>query len=63
MQQITAASQAQNPVVANVQPLVTQFAGLIILGLVILYGVGFANMDIVHSVAHDARHAFAFPCH
>ena len=37
--------------------------GAMLLGLVILYGVGFANMEVAHNVAHDARHAFAFPCH
>jgi cobalt transporter subunit CbtB len=37
--------------------------GALVLGLVILYGVGFANMEVAHNAAHDARHAFAFPCH
>ena len=37
--------------------------GALLLGLVILYGVGFANMDVAHNAAPDARHAFAFPCH
>lgn len=34
-----------------------------ILGLFILYGVGFAGSATLHNAAHDARHAFAFPCH
>lgn len=33
-----------------------------LLGLVILYGVGFAPLA-AHNAAHDARHAAAFPCH
>ena len=33
-----------------------------VLGLVILYGVGFAPLA-AHNAAHDARHAAAFPCH
>jgi cobalt transporter subunit CbtB len=37
------------------------FAAL--LGFFILYGVGFAHIPAVHNAAHDARHAFAFPCH
>jgi cobalt transporter subunit CbtB len=37
--------------------------GAAILGLAMLYGVGFASMDAAHNAAHDARHAFAFPCH
>jgi cobalt transporter subunit CbtB len=36
-------------------------AGL--LGLFILWGGGFAQPDTVHNAAHDARHAFALPCH
>jgi cobalt transporter subunit CbtB len=34
-----------------------------LLGLFILYGVGFANPATLHDAAHDTRHAFAFPCH
>ena len=34
-----------------------------ILGFFILYGVGFAGSETIHNAAHDARHAFAFPCH
>lgn len=33
------------------------------LGIVILFGVGFAPLDIVHNAAHDVRHVFAMPCH
>ncbi len=35
----------------------------IALGLFILIGSGFAQPDVLHNAAHDARHAFAFPCH
>jgi len=31
------------------------------LGLFILYGVGFAQ--ITHDTAHDTRHSTGFPCH
>lgn len=34
-----------------------------VLGIVILFGVGFAPMDIAHNAAHDTRHSVAFPCH
>jgi cobalt transporter subunit CbtB len=37
--------------------------GVIILGAILLYGVGFSNISVVHSAAHDARHANGFPCH
>lgn len=36
-------------------------AGL--LGLFILFGVGFAHSEAVHNAAHDSRHSVAFPCH
>jgi cobalt transporter subunit CbtB len=35
----------------------------ILFGVVLLYGVGFAGPMTIHNAAHDARHAFAFPCH
>jgi cobalt transporter subunit CbtB len=35
----------------------------ILLGVFLLYGVGFAGSQTIHNAAHDARHAFAFPCH
>jgi cobalt transporter subunit CbtB len=35
----------------------------IFLGAVLIYGVGFASPMAIHNAAHDARHAFAFPCH
>ena len=34
-----------------------------LLGVFILYGVGFATIPALHNAAHDARHALAFPCH
>ena len=40
-----------------------QVATAFLLGTIIMFGVGFVNMDVVHNAAHDARHAFAFPCH
>ena len=35
----------------------------ILLGAFLVYGIGFASPMAVHNAAHDARHAFAFPCH
>ena len=34
-----------------------------LLGVFLLWGVGFAQPEVLHNVAHDARHAFSFPCH
>ena len=38
-------------------------AGLVaaLLGLFILFGVGFAQ--VTHETAHDTRHSTGFPCH
>ncbi len=33
------------------------------LGLVLVFGVGFAGPSAIHNAAHDARHIHAFPCH
>jgi cobalt transporter subunit CbtB len=35
----------------------------LMVGAFLVVGVGFAHSNTVHNVAHDARHAFAFPCH
>ena len=32
-------------------------------GLIVLFAVGFAPMNVAHNAAHDTRHAHAFPCH
>ncbi len=35
----------------------------VILGAVMIFGVGFANISVAHNAAHDTRHAMVFPCH
>lgn len=35
----------------------------ILLGVFVLFGVGFAGATTIHNAAHDSRHSFAFPCH
>jgi cobalt transporter subunit CbtB len=34
-----------------------------LLGLLVIGGVGFAQIEAVHSAAHDYRHSMGFPCH
>lgn len=34
-----------------------------LLGVFLVFGVGFAHPEAIHDAAHDARHAFSFPCH
>lgn len=33
------------------------------LGVMLLAGAGFVQIEAVHNAAHDARHANGFPCH
>jgi cobalt transporter subunit CbtB len=53
----------------SVQPSVSQNTNLLqtlsamAFGVVVLFAVGFAPMDVAHNAAHDARHSLAFPCH
>lgn len=34
-----------------------------LLGLALLFVTGFAEVNVLHHAAHDARHSAAFPCH
>jgi cobalt transporter subunit CbtB len=34
-----------------------------LLGVFLLFGVGFSHIEALHNAAHDTRHAAAFPCH
>jgi len=34
-----------------------------LLGMALLYVVGFAGPERIHNAAHDARHSQNFPCH
>lgn len=34
-----------------------------LLGLALVFATGFAWPSALHNATHDARHAFAFPCH
>ncbi len=35
----------------------------VVFGLFLVYGTGLAQPNTIHDAAHDARHAFSFPCH
>ena len=37
------------------------FAAL--LGAIVIWGVGFSHIDVLHNAAHDTRHSTGFPCH
>lgn len=34
-----------------------------ILGMVVMYGVAFADSPLAHNAAHDVRHVTVKPCH
>jgi cobalt transporter subunit CbtB len=33
------------------------------LGLLVVFGAGFASPTTIHNATHDTRHAFGLPCH
>lgn len=35
----------------------------LLLGTFMIFGVAFAQPDILHNAAHDTRHAITVPCH
>lgn len=47
--------------IASSEKLAPLFAA--VLGLVLLYGAGFAQTEEIHNGAHDTRHSAGFPCH
>ncbi|SES65003.1 CbtB domain-containing protein [Oceanicella actignis] len=46
---------------ARVDAGLVSIVGAAALGLTLVFFAGFAN--VTHDVAHDSRHAIAFPCH
>ena len=42
---------------------VTQAIMAAMLGVFLIWGVGFSHIMVVHNAAHDTRHSNAFPCH
>lgn len=43
--------------------LLLQLAAGAALGVVVLYGVAFADSPVAHNAAHDVRHVTVKPCH
>lgn len=43
--------------------MLAQIGGALLLGLVMLYAVGFSEASVAHNAAHDVRHANGRPCH
>jgi len=42
---------------------IRQLAAGALLGLVVFYGVAFADSPVAHNAAHDVRHVTVKPCH
>ena len=57
----TRTNAVARPAAASSRFLAVFFAAL--LGAFLLYGVGFAQSNLLHNAAHDSRHASGFPCH
>ncbi len=53
------ASQSAQLTLSAARPLLAAAA----LGLVVLYGVAFAESPLAHNAAHDVRHVTVKPCH
>jgi cobalt transporter subunit CbtB len=58
----SSASSALLPASAT-RSLLLQLAAGAALGLVVLYGVAFAESPLAHNAAHDVRHVTVKPCH
>jgi cobalt transporter subunit CbtB len=43
--------------------IVTQAMMAALLGLFLIWGVGFSPIMAIHNAAHDTRHSSGFPCH
>jgi cobalt transporter subunit CbtB len=59
-QSITLAASTRAPTRARVLA-PAFFAAL--LGVALMWGVGFSHADAFHNAAHDTRHSNGFPCH
>lgn len=62
MNAASASSSIDLPLSAT-RSLLLQLAASAALGLVVLYGVAFAESPLVHNAAHDVRHVTVKPCH
>jgi len=58
----TSASPAVH-VMSSLRSLLLQLAAGATLGLIVLYGVAFADSPLAHNAAHDVRHVTVKPCH
>jgi cobalt transporter subunit CbtB len=55
--------QVAQPSFTEISRMALPAVAAILLGVFVLFGVGFAGATTIHNAAHDSRHSFAFPCH
>lgn len=48
---------------ASVSELKLAAAIAAVIGVFLIWGVGFAGAASIHEAAHDSRHSLSFPCH
>ena len=48
---------------AGVRSRIALAAVAALMGSLLIFGAGFANSQVLHEAAHDARHGLGFPCH
>ncbi|WP_394789245.1 CbtB domain-containing protein [Rhodoferax sp.] len=64
MQPINPSTTTELPRSASAaRSLLLQLAAGAALGVVVLYGVAFAESPLMHNAAHDVRHITVKPCH
>jgi cobalt transporter subunit CbtB len=49
--------------VPGVRSEVAGAVGALLLGVFVVFMVGFAGASVLHEAAHNTRHSIAFPCH
>ena len=62
MSETPTAAVPQNRTRTATHPLL-QLGAAALIGLFVVYGVGFSHIMPVHNAAHDVRHSAVFPCH
>lgn len=58
-------AQAKAMPTAVLRPMSNAWSALLAatLGLALIVAAGFAETQVLHNAAHDARHSAGFPCH
>ncbi len=58
-----ATKTAKSEIASGFGQRITVAVTALILGAFFIFGAGLANSAVLHDTAHDARHAYGFPCH